>query len=103
MAAAAPKVPPTAAACPLPPAAIAAQRRGAAMQTTTRADILARADVEITDFGISVRHLDRLLGGLLLSTSPRLDWATLLRRTYAVDVLACVRCGGAIAPALCDH
>lgn len=63
---------------------------------------IARNDVEITDFGISVRHLDRLFGGLLLATSPRLDWATLLRRTYAVDVLACVRCGSAIAPALCD-
>jgi hypothetical protein len=64
---------------------------------------MARNDVEITDFGISVRHLDRLLGGRLLATSPRLDWATLLRRTYAVDVLACVRCGSAIAPALRDH
>jgi hypothetical protein len=44
--------------------------------------------------GISVRHLDRLLGGLLLATSPRVEWATLLRRTYAVDVLACPRCSG---------
>ena len=26
--------------------------------------------------------------------TPRLDWAGLLRRTFAVDVLACVRCGG---------
>lgn len=55
---------------------------------------IARNDVEITDFGLAVRHLDRLLGGLLLATSSRLDWATLLRRTYAVDVLTCVKCGG---------
>ena len=37
-------------------------------------------------------HLHRLLGGLLVATSPRLDWATLLRRTYASDVLSCPRC-----------
>jgi hypothetical protein len=49
---------------------------------------------EITDFGISVRHQGRLLGGLLLATSPRVDWAKLLRRTYATDVLACAYCGG---------
>jgi hypothetical protein len=49
---------------------------------------------EITDFGISVRHLDRLLDGLLLATSPRVDWAKLLRRTYATDVLACAPSGG---------
>jgi hypothetical protein len=49
---------------------------------------------ESTDFGISVRHVDRLLDGLLLATSPRVDWAKLLRRTYATDVLACAYCGG---------
>ena len=64
------------------------------MQTRNHAADLARADLQITDFGISVRHLDRLLGGLLLATSPRIDWAKLLHRTYAVDVLRCGRCGG---------
>src|SRR3954464_15363682 len=64
------------------------------MQTRNRAADLARADLEITDFGISVRHLDRLLGGLLLATAPRVDWAKLLHRTYAVDVLRCGGCGG---------
>jgi hypothetical protein len=52
------------------------------------------AGVEITDFGISVRHLDRLLGGLLLATAPRLDWAKLIRRTLAIDALRCGHCGG---------
>jgi hypothetical protein len=75
------------------PQAIAAQRRGAAIQTTIRPAVLARADVESTDDGISVRHLDRLLGGLLLATSPRVDWAKLLHRTYAIGVLRCGRCG----------
>ena len=64
------------------------------MQTRSRAAGVARDDVEMIDFGISVRHLDRLLSGLLLATAPRVDWAKLLHRTYAVDVLRCGRCGG---------
>ncbi|KYF73655.1 hypothetical protein BE17_26310 [Sorangium cellulosum] len=44
-------------------------------------------DVVVTDLGISVRHLDRLLGGLLLATSPRIDWAKLIRRTLGLDAL----------------
>ncbi|HWL86818.1 MAG TPA: transposase, partial [Polyangiaceae bacterium] len=31
---------------------------------------------------LSIRHWDRLLGGALLATSPRIDWATLVRRTF---------------------
>jgi len=81
----------------LPDAPIPAKYSGAGVAG------IARNDVEITDFGLAVRHLDRLFGGLLLATSPRLDWATLLRQTYAVDVLTCVRCGSAIAPDLCDY
>jgi hypothetical protein len=33
-----------------------------------------------------------LLDGLLLVRSPRLDWATLLRRSMDIDALACPRC-----------
>lgn len=53
------------------------------------------ATVEVID-GFSVitaRHLDRLLGGELLATQPRIDWARLMRRTLALDPLACPRCG----------
>jgi hypothetical protein len=35
-----------------------------------------------------------VLDGLLLATSPRIEWAKLLRRMYAIDVLACPRCNG---------
>jgi hypothetical protein len=35
-----------------------------------------------------------LLGGLLYARSPRVDWASLMRRTLAVDVLECPSCGG---------
>lgn len=34
------------------------------------------------------------MGGLLLATSPRVEWVTLLRRTYDFDVRACTGCGG---------
>jgi hypothetical protein len=43
---------------------------------------------------ISVRHWDRLLGGALYAATPRVDWATLMRRSLDVDVLACAKCGG---------
>jgi hypothetical protein len=43
---------------------------------------------------ISVRRWTELLDGKLLATSPRVDWATLLRRTYGVDVFQCCQCGG---------
>lgn len=55
---------------------------------------IAEHEVVVTDLGLSVRHLDRLLGGLLLATSSRVEWAKLLRRTYDFDVLACTVCGG---------
>ena len=65
---------------------------GAALRervSTALGAVLPWADVGFVSEGISVRHLDRLLDGLLLATSPRVEWAKLLRRTYAVDVLAC--------------
>jgi len=43
---------------------------------------------------ISVRHWERLLGGALYAATPRVDWATLLRRSFAVDVLECPKCHG---------
>jgi hypothetical protein len=43
---------------------------------------------------ITIQHWDRLLGGQLLATAPRIPWATLLRRVHAVDVLTCARCQG---------
>jgi hypothetical protein len=43
---------------------------------------------------IGVKHWDRLMGGLLYAAQPRVDWATLLRRSLAVDVLECPTCHG---------
>ena len=33
--------------------------------------------------------------------APRVDWATLLRRTFDVDVLACTKCGGRLRVHAC--
>jgi hypothetical protein len=41
-----------------------------------------------------VKHWTRLLGGILYAASPRVDWPTLLRRSFEVDVLSCPSCGG---------
>jgi hypothetical protein len=30
------------------------------------------------------------------TASPRVDWATLLRRSFEVDVLTCAHCGGRV-------
>jgi hypothetical protein len=76
-----------------PPLA-AAPAGPAAMPATCCAVAAAAGDVVTTDFGISVRHLDRLLGGLLLATSPRIDWAKLIRRTFGIDALRCAHCAG---------
>lgn len=43
---------------------------------------------------LSVKHWDRLLGGVLYAVSPRVDWASLLRRSFSVDVLECPKCHG---------
>ena len=46
---------------------------------------------------LSVAHWHRLLGGELYAASARIDWATLLKRTFDVDLKVCVRCGGRLS------
>jgi hypothetical protein len=43
---------------------------------------------------LSVRHWDRLMRGVLYAATPRVDWASLLRRSFDVDVMQCPRCQG---------
>jgi hypothetical protein len=50
--------------------------------------------IRLTPSVISVAHGQRLHDGALLAASPYVDWASLLRRTFEVDVLACAHCGG---------
>jgi hypothetical protein len=40
-----------------------------------------------------LQHWDRLLGGLY-AVQPRMDWATLLRRSLSLDALECPKCHG---------
>ncbi len=47
---------------------------------------------------ISVRHWTRLRDGALYAATHRLDWATLLRRTFDIDVLRCPSCPGRMRP-----
>jgi hypothetical protein len=48
----------------------------------------------LTPNALSVKHWNRLLGGALYAASRRLDWASLLRRSFEVDALACPSCDG---------
>ena len=66
----------------------------AAMVAAVRAAPLAEDVMRLAPNIISVRHWDRLLGGLLYAVSSRVDWATLLRRSFSVDVLECPKCHG---------
>jgi hypothetical protein len=43
---------------------------------------------------LATKHWDRLFQGRFYAAAPRVDWATLLRRTFDVDVLRCSSCGG---------
>jgi hypothetical protein len=43
---------------------------------------------------LSASHLDRIVGGLLYAATSNVPWATLLARTFEVDVRACARCDG---------
>jgi hypothetical protein len=43
---------------------------------------------------LSAKHLGRIAGGLLYAATSNVPWATLLARTFDVDVKACARCGG---------
>jgi len=61
------------------------------------ATILARsidgADVPMRNV-LSARHVARIKKGLLFAGTSNVPWATLLARTFEVDVKACPRYGG---------
>jgi len=80
------------------PAPLDASRTPPADLRSGHAAITVRAepgDVErLTANVLSVRHWDRLLGGVLYAATPRMDWARLLRRSLDVDVLKCPKCDG---------
>ena len=83
---------------PSPPA-LRSVAAGAASEVSPR--IAEGVEVDFTL--ITVHHWDRLFGGVVLAKSRRLPWATLLRRTFEIDVTRCRKCHGADAPSRCDH
>ncbi len=60
----------------------------------TRALLETGAASQVAPNILSVPHWARLVGGELYAPMSRLDWATLLRRTFDVDVKHCLACGG---------
>jgi len=43
---------------------------------------------------LSIAHWERILEGELYAATARIDWRTLLKRTFDTDLRVCVRCGG---------
>jgi hypothetical protein len=60
---------------------------------TTLARRIDGADVPMPNV-LSARHLTRIRGGLLYVATSNVQWATLLARTFDVDVKVCARCAG---------
>jgi hypothetical protein len=83
---------PTQAPAPAPGSARAAKpdAHSPLWQRPSTSDAAAERDLR----AITEAHLRRLDGGRLLATAPRLDWATLLKRTFQIDVFVCPRCHG---------
>jgi hypothetical protein len=91
-------------ALPSSPNVDGAERVGSTPTTTPANDVAVRAAVvrgplpgdviQLAPNIISVGHWDRLLGGLHYAAQPRVDWATLLRRSLSIDVLECPKCHG---------
>lgn len=63
------------------------------VSATTLACSIEGADVPMPNV-LSAKHLGRIAGGLLYAATSNVPWATLLARTFDVDVTACARCGG---------
>jgi Putative transposase/Transposase zinc-binding domain len=60
---------------------------------TTLARVIPSVDIPAPNI-LSATHLGRIGGGLLYAATSRVPWATLLARTFEVDVKACAHCGG---------
>ena len=56
--------------------------------------LVTGAALQVAPNILSIAHWDRLLGGALYAPLSRVDCATLLRRTFDVDVTRCTGCAG---------
>jgi hypothetical protein len=64
-----------------------------APRTSTAPALIAETEL-LTPNTLSIRHWERLRCGALLAASPKIDWSTLMSRTFDVDVLECPKCRG---------
>jgi hypothetical protein len=83
------------------PSAKPASRASAAASAAEPCVAAAASTVPIRDDAptrITLKHWERTLEGNLFVTSPRLDWAVLLKRTHGLDALRCPRCDTAVRP-----
>ncbi len=83
-------------AIPDPPSSLTLTTVPASMPAVFAQTLAAQSDaVEIVAPNVlSVAHWNRLGEGQLYAAQPRVDWATLLRRTFDFDVKKCAKCGG---------
>jgi hypothetical protein len=66
-----------------------------APETLPTSTLTASGDAEqLAPNVLSIAHWKRLHDGELYAPLSRVDWATLLRRTFDVDLRTCPRCGG---------
>ena len=69
-----------------------ARRLRSAVPTSTL--LVTGAALQVAPNILFIAHWDRLLGGALYAPLSRVDWATLLRRTFDVDVTRCTGWAG---------
>jgi putative transposase len=73
---------------------IAQPAASAASAPTLTQPPLASGALQLTPNVVSVSHWTRLLNGRLYAATPRLDWRTLLQRSFEIDVFECPSCHG---------
>ena len=56
--------------------------------------LVTGAALQVAPNILSIAHWDRLLCGALYAPLSRVDWATILRRSFNVDVTHCTGCAG---------
>ena len=75
-------------------AALVATASAVPTSVPTSTLLVTGAALQVAPNILSIAHWDRLLGGALYAPLSRVDWATLLRRTFDVDVKRCTGCAG---------
>jgi hypothetical protein len=69
-----------------------------ALPALSAASLLAAGGAELVAPNVlSLLHWERIEHGALYATSSRIDWRSLLRRTFQVDLRHCQRCGGPLS------